>query len=103
MRPGEGGGRVANAALDSPAEPARTTRMLDGKAEDVGVAGSTLTLLCGLRPGFRLALGVGLARPVDWLDVLEVLECEWWWWILRTEDTDEEVDLRPRRPAELRR
>jgi hypothetical protein len=32
-------------------------------------------------------------------DVDEAFECEWWWCgIERIEDTDEEVDLRPRRP-----
>lgn len=39
-------------------------------------------------------------------DVDEALEWLWWWlvWCMeRIEDTDEEVDLRPRRPAEDRR
>jgi hypothetical protein len=42
MRPGEGGGRLLNAAVPSDSG-ARTTRILVGKDEDVGVAGRTLT------------------------------------------------------------
>lgn len=37
-----------NAAVDSVGKPARTSRRLDGKVVDVGVAGSTLMLLWGL-------------------------------------------------------
>lgn len=40
------------------------------------------------------------------LEVLEALECVCWCWewkVLRMELTEEEVDLRPRRPAEGRR
>ena len=36
-------------------------------------------------------------------DVEDAFECVWTWWMLRTEDTDEDVDLRPLRPAEERR
>lgn len=36
-------------------------------------------------------------------DVEEALEWVWTWWMERTEETDEEVDLRPRRPALERR
>jgi hypothetical protein len=93
---------VPKAAFPSPTLAARTTRMLDGKEDVVGVAGRTLTLLWGLRPSFMFVEVVGLARDVDCELVLEALECEWWWWMLRMEETDEEVDLRPRRPAELR-
>jgi hypothetical protein len=76
----------------------RTTRMLFGKDEDVGVAGSTLMLLCGdfvnLRPETDTAGEATEAEDVD-----EALECEWWWCGMeRIEETDEDVDLRPRRP-----
>lgn len=46
ISPGDGGGWVPNAAPPSE-RGARTTRMLDGKEEDVGVAGSTFTELWG--------------------------------------------------------
>jgi hypothetical protein len=37
-------------------------------------------------------------------EVEEALECEWWClWMDRIEETDDDVDLRPRRPVELRR
>lgn len=36
-------------------------------------------------------------------DVDEVLECVCTWWMLRTEETEDEVDLRPRRTPEERR
>ena len=36
-------------------------------------------------------------------DVEEALEWLWTWWMLRMEEMDEEVDLRPRRPADERR
>jgi hypothetical protein len=46
-----------------------------------------------------------LATPSEMLDeVEEAFEREWWcWWMLRIEETDEEVDLRPRRPLLARR
>jgi hypothetical protein len=76
--------------------------MLFGKEEFVGVAGRTLTEVCGdfdLRPETETAGEVMDAEEVD-----EALECEWWWYgIERTEDTEEDVDLRPRRPPEERR
>jgi hypothetical protein len=44
-------------------------------------------------------------EPLD--DVELALLCEWWWvwWRERTDETDDEVDLRPRRPVgpEVRR
>lgn len=82
----------------------------------VGVAGRTLTLECGERvePWRRdVAVLVGDAKEVE--DVEDALEWEWWcfepppvigpgaWGIERIEDIDDEVDLRPRRPAEERR
>lgn len=85
--------------------PARTRRMLDGKVEDVGVAGRTLMLLCGLLlilwpwPDTETA-----GEAMDAEDVDDAFECEWWWCgMLRIEDMDEEVDFRPRRPPEERR
>lgn len=37
-------------------------------------------------------------------EVDEALLCEWWWCgMLRIEDTDDDVDLRPRRPPDDRR
>jgi len=75
MSPGEGGGAAPNAALAS-LSGARTRRMLDGKDEFVGVAGSTFTDACGdlvLWPETETAGEVMLAEDVD-----EALECEWW-------------------------
>lgn len=42
IRPGDGGGTVPNAAPPSLSGP-RTTRMLEGKVDEVGVAGRTFT------------------------------------------------------------
>ena len=70
----------------------------------VGVAGSTLTDEWGER-----AAGSGLlfmaedTTELDVEDVEEAFECVCTWWILRTDETDEDVDLRPRSPAEDRR
>ena len=36
-------------------------------------------------------------------EVDEVLECAWAWCKLRIDDTDEDVDFLPRKPAEERR
>lgn len=77
--------------------------MLEGKEEVVGVAGRILTELWGERDG-RFVGG----RAEDWteLDVEDVeLALEWLgtWWMLRMEETEDEVDLRPRRPVEERR
>jgi len=74
--------------------------MLDGNAAVVGVAGRTLTELCGERDA-RLRAEEFTEFEVE--DVEEALEWVWTWWMLRTDETDEEVDLRPRRPAEGRR
>lgn len=51
-KPGEGGGTAPNAELPSAVLlrlrlPVRTTRMFEGKEDDVGVAGRTFMLLCG--------------------------------------------------------
>jgi len=104
----------------------RLTRMPDGKLVPVGVAGRTLTLACGLQPIFEPDAEEspeGDAKLADALEVLEALLCEWWcpppppappppptaltlctlWYALRILLTLELVDLRPRRPAELRR
>lgn len=50
-----------------------------------------------------LSASVGVLQvdtePVELVE--EALECEWRWWCMdRMEETDEEVDLRPRRPAD---
>lgn len=99
---------MPNAALDSVrpgGKPERTRRMLLGKEEDVGVAGRTLMLLCGdlvslwAWPETETAGEAMLAEEVE-----DALLCEWWWCGMeRMEDTDDEVDLRPRRPPEERR
>jgi hypothetical protein len=115
MRPGEGGGAVPNAAppslsveMDAGGPPARTSLMLLGKVEEVGVAGRTFILLCG-----DLATLCELICPdtVDTLgeaieadDVDDALLCVWWWCgMLLILETDEDVDFRPRRPPEERR
>ena len=72
MRPGEGGGTAPNAAPPS-LRGARTTRILVGKVELVGVAGRTLTEECGdfvLCPETETA---GEAMEAD--DVEDALEC----------------------------
>lgn len=84
----------------------RTSRMLLGKCVVlVGVAGRTFTEWWGLRPVCMGVLDMLVETElVD--DVDEALEWVWWccaWCIDLTEDTDEDVDLRPRRPAEERR
>ena len=79
--------------------------MLEGKDEDVGVAGRTLMLLCGDLdslcewPDVDTVGDTSEAEDVD-----DALLCEWWWCgMLRIDDTDDDVDLRPRRPPEERR
>lgn len=70
----------------------------------VGVAGRTLTEWWGLRPVcmgvFDMLVETELVDDVD-----DALEWVWWcaWCMDLTEDTDEDVDFRPRRPAEERR
>lgn len=88
--------------------PARTSRMFDGKVEDVGVAGRTLMLLWGDRLTLWLLMWPltveTLGEAIEADDVDEALLCVWWWCgIERMLDTDEDVDLRPRRPPEERR
>lgn len=77
--------------------------MLLGNRElALGVAGSTLTEVCGDRLIRVDAVGVDMVSILlD--DIEEALECEWAWWILLTEETDDEVDLRPRKPTDERR
>jgi hypothetical protein len=76
-------------------------RTFEGKEEVVGVAGRTLTLVCGDFARFEAVETEGDASEAEEVD--EALECEWWWWMERTEETEELVDFRPRRPAEDRR
>jgi len=79
--------------------------MLEGKDEDVGVAGRTLMLLCGDLDGLcecPLTEPEGEASEAEDMD--DALLWEWWWCGMdRIEDTDEDVDFRPRRPPEERR
>lgn len=77
---------------------ARTTRIFEGKVEMVGVAGRTLTEVCGEREGLEKAAEEWMELVVE--DVEDALEWLGTWWILRIEETEEEVDLRPRRPLD---
>ena len=79
-----------------------------GRVPVVGVAGNTLTELCGDRPSLDPEAE---ERPegdaIELLDVLDAFECVcWWlgwcWYVLRIEETEEDVDLRPRSPEVLR-
>ena len=80
----------------------RTRRTFEGNAEVVGVAGRTLRELWGER-----AVGRGLFMAEDMTEleldeVDEVLECACAWCMLRIDETEEEVDFLPRKPAEER-
>lgn len=75
--------------------------MLDGKADVVGVAGRTLTEVWGERE--TLLMFVEVEAVMEFEEVEEALEWVWTWWILRMEEIEEEVDLRPRSPVEGRR
>ncbi len=79
--------------------PARTIRMFDGNVMAVGVAGSALVELRG--DLVRLLMMTAEFSELDELD--DALECEWRWCTERTDETDEDVDLRPCRPADGRR
>lgn len=87
--------------------PARTRRMFEGKVVEVGVAGRTLMLLCGLFVLWLLMWPLtvetlGDAMEAD--DVEDALLWVWWWCgIERMLLTELLVDLRPRRPPEDRR
>lgn len=61
------------------------------------MAGSTLIEFRGDRVGFEIEVLVMEAEEVE-----EALEWVWTWCIERIEETDEDVDLRPRRPEERR-
>lgn len=75
--------------------------MPEGKADVVGVAGRTLTDEWGDRVDLRLIAEE--LTEFEFEEVDDAFERVWAWWILRIEDTDDEVDLRPRRPADERR
>jgi hypothetical protein len=78
-------------------------RMLEGKVEFVGVAGRSLTDVWGDLGLEAVAETVGEAMEAEAEEVEDAFECVWWWCGMeRMEETDEEVDLRPRRPPELR-
>ena len=72
--------------------------MFEGKVEMVGVAGRTLTEVCGEREGREKAAEEWMELVVE--DVEDALEWLGTWWMLRIEETEEEVDLRPRRPPD---
>ena len=72
--------------------------MFEGKVEMVGVAGRTLTEVWGEREGLEKAAEEWMEFVVE--DVEEALEWLGTWWMLRIEETEEEVDLRPRRPPD---
>jgi hypothetical protein len=82
--------------------PVRTRRMLEGKADEVGVAGSTLMLLCGdLLSLCEWPETLTAGEVMEAEEVEDAFECEWWWCGMeRIEETDEDVDFRPRRPPE---
>lgn len=77
MRPGDGGGTVPNAAPPS-LSGARTTRMLEGKVEDVGVAGRTLTDECGDRVLCAWLEIETVGEVIEAEEVEDALEWEWW-------------------------
>jgi hypothetical protein len=74
--PGEGGGKVENAADDSVLMANGLRRTPAGKLPFVGVAGRTLTEVCGLRATLTEPV-VGLASEADADDVEEAFECVW--------------------------
>lgn len=67
----------------------------------VGVAGNTLIEECGERAALLVPGLFIVSRLFELRE--DALLCEVCLGMLRTEETDEDVDLRPRRPAELRR
>lgn len=56
----------------------RETRILDGSAPPVGVAGRTLTDECGERARRAEAVERPDGDATEALEVLEAFECEWW-------------------------
>ena len=79
-----------------------TRRILLGNLDDApGVVGSTLSDECGDLAGGR-AVGVD-ADPTLFDEIDDAFEWVWAWWMLRMEDIEDEVDLRPRKPVEERR
>jgi len=76
INPGDAGGTAPKAAPPSVSNGPRTSRILDGNVEPVGVAGRTLTLECG-DLGFEAPIEtVGEAMDADAEDVEDALECE---------------------------
>lgn len=81
-KPGEGGGTAPNAelpsltAVESRERPPglRTRRMLEGKEDEVGVAGRTLMLLCGDFVSLLWCEPETDGDPMDIEDVEEALE-----------------------------
>lgn len=102
IMPGDGGGRLLNTAPASLGPPPRTSRTLEGNVVAVGVEGRTLTDVCGLRPSLAIVAAVGDAIDAAVDDALDALVCEGWGWADLIDDSDEEVDLRPRKLADMR-
>lgn len=82
-KPGDGGGTAPNAELPSltaaesrESPPERTRRMLEGKEDEVGVAGRTLMLLCGDLVSLLWCVPETEGELMDIEDVEEALECE---------------------------
>ena len=76
--------------------------MLEGNCEFApGVEGKTLIEVWGDRPTLLLPGLWMLSTLLE--EVEEALLCVGCRGMLRTEEMDEDVDLRPRRPTELRR
>lgn len=72
--------------------------MLEGKDATVGVEGRTLTEVCGDLDDFENGTEEWMELEVE--EVEEAFEWVGKWWMLRMEDTDDEVDLRPLKPPE---
>lgn len=75
--------------------PSRTKRTFEGNAPMVGVVGSTLIDGCGDRALLRFGL---LIVSMLFEDTDDALLCRC---ILRTDETEEDVDFLPLRPNEL--
>lgn len=74
--------------------------MLGSREDAPGVVGSTLTDGWGDLDG--RAVGVD-ADPTLFDEMDDALECECVWWMLRIEEIEDDVDLRPRNPPAERR
>ena len=82
---------------------ALTNRMLDGNVSAVGVAGNTLIDVRGERAVVVVVVVMDGVREFNDADDAFECECECRCRMDRTDDTDDDVDFRPRSPAEGRR